>query len=44
MSEFDPNSDPSYVLSVKEKFIDGFIEKPVNMEQLVADIKGKLLT
>ena len=43
MSEFDPNCDPSYVLSVKEKFIDGFIEKPVNMEQLVADINGKLL-
>jgi len=42
MSAFDPNSDPAYVLSVKEKFIDGFIEKPVNMEQLISDIKGKL--
>jgi len=42
VSEFDPNSDPAYVLSVKEKFIDGFIEKPVNIEQLVVDMKGKL--
>jgi DNA-binding NtrC family response regulator len=42
MSAFDPNSDPAYVLSVKEKFIDGFIEKPVNINQLVADIRSKL--
>ena len=42
MSEFDPNSDPGFVLSVKEKFIDGFIEKPVDTVQLLADIKGKL--
>ena len=42
MSAFDPNSDPSYVLSVKEKFINGFIEKPVNIEQLILDIKGML--
>jgi DNA-binding NtrC family response regulator len=42
MSAFDPNSDPAYVLSVKEKFIDGFIQKPVTMKQLVADVKNKL--
>lgn len=42
MSAFDPNSDPAYVLSAKEKFINGFIEKPVNIEQLISDIKGKL--
>jgi hypothetical protein len=42
MSAFDPNSDPAYVLSVKEKFIDGFIQKPVSMKQVVADVKNKL--
>lgn len=42
MSAFDPNSDPAFVLSVKEKFINGFIQKPVNIEQLIADIRSKL--
>jgi DNA-binding NtrC family response regulator len=42
MSAFDPNSDPAYVLSAKEKFIDGFIQKPVSMKQVVADVKNKL--
>lgn len=42
MSAFDSNSDPPYVLSVKDKFIGGFIEKPVNIEQLIADFQDKL--
>jgi DNA-binding NtrC family response regulator len=42
MSAFDPNSDPKFVLSVKEQVIDAFLQKPVSLARLVAEIKNEL--